>query len=141
MNRPPYSYFAEEKHSYFSGQRAIVFVIGFLLMFFAAVVLFSCIPVPAHAEGIAWQNYSNDAIANAIFHAENSTRHPYGILTRYKHTTPRQACINTIKHARRDWNGKGDFISFLGARYCPPSAHPLNKNWVRNVKHFLEVAI
>ena len=77
-------------------------------------------------------------LANAIYKAENSKTHPYGILTHYKHTTPRQACINTINHALRDWNGKDDFIVFLGSRYCPISAKNdptgLNKNWVKNVR-------
>jgi hypothetical protein len=27
----------------------------------------------------------------------------------------------------------GDFVVYLGQRYCPPSADPLNRNWVRNV--------
>ena len=84
-----------------------------------------------------------EQIASAIYKAEGGTKtnHPYGILTRYKHTTPKQACINTINHALRDWNGKGDFIVFLGNRYCPVGARNdprgLNKNWVRNVKYFL----
>ena len=89
-----------------------------------------------HAE-----QYSDEQIANAIYKAENSKSHPYGILAHYKHTTPRQACINSIRHAKRDWNGKGDFIVFLGARYCPVGAkndpRGLNKNWVKNVKYFL----
>jgi hypothetical protein len=87
-------------------------------------------------------NYTNDQIANAIYKAEGGakTSHPYGILAHYQHTTPRQACINTIKHARRDFQG-GDFIEFLGDRYCPVGAandpRGLNKNWVKNVKYFL----
>lgn len=90
--------------------------------------------------GIAYaETWSDTQIANAIYKAENSKSHPYGILKKYKHTTPRQACINTIRHARRDWDGKGDFIVFLGSRYCPPTAHYLNVNWVKNVKYFLEV--
>jgi hypothetical protein len=87
---------------------------------------------------------TNDQIANAIYKAEGGARtsHPYGILTHYKHTTPRQACLNTITHAKKDWDGRGDFISFLGSRYCPVGAandpNGLNKNWVANVKYFLE---
>jgi hypothetical protein len=83
--------------------------------------------------------YSDEQIANAIYKAEGGrkTLHPYGILKKYKHTTARQACINTIRHARRDWNGRGDFIAFLGSRYCPTTAHLLNRFWVSNVKYFL----
>jgi len=79
--------------------------------------------------------YTTDQLANAIYKAENSKAHPYGILTHYKHTSPRQACINTIRHALKKWDGKGDFIVFLGKTYSPPDINP---NWVRLVKYFLE---
>lgn len=85
-----------------------------------------------------------EALANAIYKAEGGakTSHPYGILAHYKHTTPRQACINTIKHALKDWDGKGDFISFLQKRYCPIGASNdpkgLNVNWYKNVTKFYE---
>jgi len=85
-----------------------------------------------------------DRLADAIFWAEGGykTNHPYGILTKYKTTTPRQACINTINHALKDWNGEGDFIEFLGNRYAPIGAdndpNGLNRFWVRNVKWYYE---
>lgn len=85
-----------------------------------------------------------DKLADAIYIAEGGakTKYPYGILTKYKKTTPRQACINTIKHAWNDWDGKGDFIAFLGSRYAPLNAkndpRGLNKNWVKNVRRFYE---
>jgi hypothetical protein len=92
---------------------------------------------------LAWAAYSDSQIADAIYSAEGGakTSHPYGILAHYKHTTPRQACINTIIHARKDWNGKGDFILFLQKRYCPIGASNdptgLNKNWLKNVNYNL----
>ena len=82
-----------------------------------------------------------DKLADAIYWAEGGpkTNHPYGILKKYKVTTPRQACINTINHALKDWDGSGDFISFLGSRYCPVGAANdptgLNVNWVKNVTY------
>ena len=99
------------------------------------LILFMC--------GSAWA-YTDSQIADAIYLAEGGakTNHPYGILAKYKHTTPRQACLNTIAHARRDWNGEGDFVSFLGSRYCPVGAANdptgLNKNWIGNVNSILE---
>jgi hypothetical protein len=81
-----------------------------------------------------------EQIADAIYKAENSTKFPYGIKSIDTHgdaVYARKICINTINHAAKDWNGKGDFIEFLGNRYCPPKAHSLNKNWTRNVKYFL----
>lgn len=84
-------------------------------------------------------------LANAIYKAENSLNHPYGIMVKYKHTTPRQACINTCKHKYQDWlnAGKpGDYLSYLQSRYAPTKGATndptgLNKNWKRNVEHFL----
>jgi len=108
-----------------------------ILIFCIAILILMLVGV------VKAQEINLDKLANAIYHAEGGvkTRHPYGILTKYKHTTPRQACINTIKHALRDWNGEGDFITFLGSRYCPigTSNDPrgLNKNWVKNVRYFL----
>jgi hypothetical protein len=90
------------------------------------------------------ENYSDESICNAIYKAEggSKTAHPYGILKHYKHTTPRQACLNTIAHCRRDWNGFGDFIDYLGSIYAPTKncgndPKGLNKNWVKNVRYFL----
>jgi len=106
----------------------------------AIMVIVFLLSSPARAA----ETFSNEQIADAIYLAEGGakTNHPYGILTKYKTTTPRQACINTIAHAKRDWNGQGDFIEFLGSRYCPIGAKndptELNKNWVKNVKFFLK---
>jgi len=97
------------------------------------------------AYGFAYASQINvEKLADSIFIAEGGTktRHPYGILTKYKVTTPRQACINTINHAIRDWDGSGDFIVFLGSRYCPIGAENdptgLNKNWVKNVRYYYD---
>lgn len=88
---------------------------------------------------------SPERLADAIFHAENSKTHPYGILAHYKHTTPRQACINTINSAKRRFDKQTkekDFIHFLSLTYCPIGASNdplgLNVNWERNVKYFLD---
>jgi hypothetical protein len=81
-----------------------------------------------------------ERLADAIYKAEGGakTAHPYGIMVRYKVTTPRQACINTVKHALRDYKGPEDgFIAFLGSRYAPIGASNdpanLNIHWVKNV--------
>ncbi len=104
----------------------------------AAIIVISTVAI-GRAE-----DWTNDQIADAIYIAEggSKTNHPYGILEKYKHTTPREACINTIKHARRDWNGKGEFLVFLRDRYCPIGASNdptgLNINWLTNVKFYLQ---
>ena len=90
--------------------------------------------------------FTNDQIANAIYKAEggSKTNYPYGILVKYKHTTPRQACLNTIKSAQKRFakqSNEQDFIHFLSITYCPIGAANdptgLNKNWIKNVKYFL----
>ena len=89
--------------------------------------------------------FNVERLATAIYKAEGGakTRHPYGILAKYKHTTPRQACINTIVHKYMDWVSAGNpgrFIDYLASRYAPVGAkndpNGLNKNWVKNVEYF-----
>jgi hypothetical protein len=83
-------------------------------------------------------------LADSIRLAEGvNSRHPYGILKKYKTTTPRQACINTIKSGlkRYQTDTKGlEFIPFLAQTYCPIGAKNdptgLNRHWVKNVSFF-----
>ncbi len=118
-------------------------IIGFtcgVLVILAIIVVTAlcCDHQPARAE-----EYSNEAIASAIYKAENSVKFPYGIKsinTNGNKEYARKICLNTIRnhkkrHAKHDCGL--DFISCLGNRYCPPTAHSLNKNWVRLVKGFL----
>lgn len=89
-----------------------------------------------------------DKLANAIYKAEGGakTAHPYGILQKYKTTTPRQACINTINSNLRRFNKEVfsdyEFIKFMSKSYCPIGAENdptgLNKNWVKNVWYFYQ---
>ena len=112
-------------------------VVGWSLIIAALIICSSLI----RGCGVA-RAYTNEQIANAIYVAEGGgkTPHPYGILPHYKHTTSKQACLNTIAHAKRDFRG-GDFIAFLGNRYAPVGAandpYNLNTNWVRNVRCYL----
>ena len=88
------------------------------------------------------QDYTNEQIADAIYKTEGGDRAkvPYGVLS-IKTNDPRGVCINTIKkqrirHKKHDCNS--DFITCLGNRYCPVSSDSKgNKNWVKNVKYFL----
>ena len=113
-------------------QKIIPILIGVVIMFAIACVWV----LGAGAEEVI----DVQLLANAIYKAEGGakTSHPYGIMTKYKTTTPRQACINTIKSALKRWNGEEDFIAFLGKTYCPPQTNPLNKFWAKNVRYFYE---
>ena len=69
-------------------------------------------------QGCAY-SYTINNYANAIYKAEGGlkTKHPYGIMVKYRHTTSRQACINTIKHRLSIYNRlrlKTGFTAFLG---------------------------
>jgi hypothetical protein len=88
-----------------------------------------------------------ERLVDAIGKAENSKAHPYGIMATYKHTTPRQVCLNTVHRAQSRWQaaGKpGDFIVFLAKTYVPANSKNdpdhLNRNWVKNVRWFYEHA-
>lgn len=86
-----------------------------------------------------------DQVADAIYRVEGGTNtsHPYGIMQHYKVTTPRQACINTINHALKDYkfhHVDKNFIYFLADRYCPPSADKQgNVNWKINMVRILHL--
>ncbi len=107
------------------------FVVIAILMLIALFVFKGC---AVANDKIVIKGFSNAQICEAIRKTENSKSHPYGIMTRYKHTSPKQACLNSIKSARLRWNGQGDFIAFLGKTYSPPDINP---NWVRLVHYFL----
>lgn len=141
MNKPSYYYYKERRKE--RPFNAIVLAVSIALATLLAgiIVLLAGCRKPVYAKPIT---YTNEQIANAIYKAENSKAHPYGILAHYKHTTPRQACLNTIKSAQKRFakqTKEKDFIHFLSLTYCPIGAsndpRGLNKNWVRNVKYFL----
>ena len=99
----------------------------------------------------AWGEPDYEALADSIRIAEGNAN--YGILTHYKHTSYRQACINTCKHAWKDYSSmypnyakkglktqKNGFLAFLANRYCPVGAKNdpkgLNKHWLSNVSYY-----
>lgn len=91
------------------------------------------------------ENYSDEQIVNAIYHAEGGAKaqFAYGIRSiPYRDISEaRRICFNTVRNNRKRFalqTKYADFIEFLGSRYCPISAHRLNKNWVRNVKYYLK---
>jgi hypothetical protein len=110
-----------------------------ITVFLFAMVLVSAQPAAAIEPAYA------DRIANAIYKAEGGplAKVPYGILSVKVRgeKEARKVCLNTIRNNWRRWKEAGypgQFIDFLGNRYCPPSVDPVgNRNWRRNVKYFL----
>lgn len=98
-----------------------------------------CQPAPA----LGWDD---EQLAQAIYLAEGGkmTKYPYGIKSIDTHGDEKLAkriCLNTIRNSRKRWEKAGmpgDEIHFLALRYCPPSAHLLNRNWEKNVRSLLE---
>lgn len=96
-------------------------------------------------------DYTDSQIADAIYLAEGGSRAkvPYGILSVKvaNEAEARKVCLNTIRNNRKRYAEYGykkypDYLSFLASRYCPVGAsndpRGLNKNWVKNVKYFLQ---
>jgi hypothetical protein len=99
-------------------------------------------------QNIAWaETIDVDRMVNAIGKAENSIKYPYGIKSIDTHgdkVVARRICknsvVNHIKRHMRHNCGKG-FIECLGDRYCPPSVHSLNRNWVKNVTYLYKYGV
>ena len=112
--------------------------------------------------GIAWAGGEPDygRLADAIRISEGNAN--YGILTHYKHTSYRQACINTCKHAWKDYQGthigcarnasnskikasRAGYLNFLANRYAPRHVandpNDLNRHWLSNVSKLYEGGI
>ncbi len=111
----------------------------------AVLVVFIILVVMAVFHGCAYsetiEGHSINTWAEAIHHAEGNDN--YGILAHYKHTTYKQACINTIRHKHSNWVREGQhgaFLSYLGAKYCPIGCNNdngTNRYWIDNVKYWL----
>lgn len=98
---------------------------------------------------------SDEQIVNAIYKAEGGSKakYPYGIRSVRCETTSecKKICLNTVKNNRKRFAIYGhkefsNFIEFLGSRYCPTKGRGLskaevrlNRYWIKNVKHFLQV--
>ena len=86
-----------------------------------------------------------EQVVQAIYQTEGGshTKHPYGILQTFKHTSPHDAALNTVKHALKDYklhNVDRAFIYFLADRYCPPSTDSVgNRNWKVNMVRILHL--
>ena len=86
-------------------------------------------------------------LVNSIYKAEggDKTKYPYGIKSVKCDSKKecRRVCRNTIVNNVKRWEkakkkgDKRDYLTFLWHRYCPPKAHKLNNNWLKNVKYFL----
>lgn len=127
----------ESKDDLLNYWRLIIPVSIFILLM--AWCFSSCNADPARAS-----EYSDEQIVNAIYHAEGGAKAQYAYGIRFipyrTITDARRYCFNTVRNNRKRFANQSkytDYLEFLASRYCPVSAHPLNKNWLKNVRYFL----
>lgn len=87
-----------------------------------------------------------ERVADAIWLAEGGKKAkvPYGVLSvpTRSEAHAKAICLNTVRNSWGRWEkagSPGDFIEFLGKRYCPVEGDKtgLNKHWIKNVRFFL----
>ena len=104
----------------------------------------SCDPLPAFGA-LPSHEIEAERVADAIYRAEVGARAKvaYGVLSVKVRNAQeaRQVCLNSIRNSRKRWERvgqPGDWLAYFASRWCPPSAHPLNRNWLRNVRAILQ---
>ena len=83
-----------------------------------------------------------ERMADAVFKHENSAKWPYGIKVHYKTTTPRQACLNTLRHCYARWLASPmtySYVEFTADIYCPMKDDPKgNAAWKSDMRRLLK---
>lgn len=112
------------------------------------VLLTSCAQASTIIKEPNIAGYSLNQWCEAIHKAEGNDN--YGILSIKcsKGEGCKEICKNTVRNNYKRWikSGKnGEFIQFLGNKYCPTIGNKLtfnekkyNINWIYNVKYFLK---
>lgn len=118
---------------------SLEYSIGVLIISFMILL---CLVLSASAETIDIEKY-----ADAIFWSEGEfSSFPYGIKSVKCEGMQecRKVCKNTVRNNIKRYEDYGykkhdDFLSFLASRYCPVPGDKtgLNKNWIKNVKFFI----
>jgi len=116
------------------------------------LLLFCSVPVHAEMDWDVLQVHMEDyfnQVVDAIYIAEGGerARKAFGILSVdcNGYAECRRVCYNTVRNNYKRYiqaGRKGDFIVFLGSKYCPVGASNdplgLNKNWISNVNSIME---
>lgn len=132
----------DEDHKKF--WHSALIVIGCMLMCLA-LFIGGCWNSTAHAS-----EYSDEEIVNAIRKAEGTWTYGIKSVACATEIECREICFNTVKNNRKRYKEYGykrysSYIEFLQSKYCPTkgrnlsaSERRLNRNWLKNVKWFLE---
>jgi len=110
--------------------------------------LLLCAGIVILASSCVFGGEIDEGLADAIFKAEGGHKATwlYGIksVSYTDEADARRICLNTIRNHRKRHAKHTcgvEFVECLGNRYCPPTIHPLNKHWVKNVKYFYDNGI
>jgi len=113
----------------------VICVLSFLPMAFS---------MPSSVGSVQVDGYSVNQIVNAIYRIEGGSKavKPFGILSVpcNSYQECRRICENTVINNIVRWHKSGarqTYLEFLASRYAPAEAHPLNKNWLPNLKSVL----
>ena len=144
-------------------QQALCYIVGFALCFLIMSQAYAQTPTQSikAKDGVKCAAQFDDAIkvnirpelrkelsryVAAIRYAENGKTYQYGIIhPRCKAGYRNQAgwCAATVQKNYDRWvkaGKRGEFVVFLGKRYCPVGADndpdKLNKHWIPNVRKF-----
>ena len=106
-------------------------------------ILFFLLTINCIGEEISAEKVNR--IVSAIYKIEggDKARVPYGILgVKVKNKAEaRRVCENTVRNNWKRWEKagkKGDYLTFLAARYCPHQVDPIgNRRWNRNIRAVL----
>ena len=108
------------------------------------------IPFLLIASPLCADEWTDNQIVNAIYKAEggDKAQYPFGIrsVKCEGYNECRQICLNTVRnnhkrYANYGYKQFGTYLEFLASRYAPIGANNdpkgLNKNWLKNVRWFL----
>ena len=124
------------------GQTYFIDVLILTILFLLVLLCFQ-----VRAETLI-KTYTYEQLSKAIYLAEGGKGYDYGIKSvNYKdEAEAKRICINTIRNNVKRYKDYGykkhpNYLEFLASRYCPIGAKNdpggLNKNWLKNVKFFL----
>lgn len=144
-NKWRYETIAMRKHRKLSYGKKISYQFG-INTYISLILL---VTIPANAQIIQPAIPTADAMCDAIYLAEGGekAKKPYGVLSVPcdSEASCRQICLNSHRNnIKRFYNQDkyDDFVEFFGTRWAPVGAKNdptgLNRNWVKNVKWFLE---
>lgn len=133
----------------------LVDAISWCILFAVCYVCWFCVVSNSEGAFVPDTPYKVNLLVDAIGVAENGVgwksrdvSYPYGIKSVLCKEGQNGGCravtVRTVKNNVKRWKKavefhgfKGSYLEFLWYRFCPPTLHVLNENWLDNVKRGL----